>query len=160
MKTWNFWGCHPWFFLSGFWKCKLFPSLCEFWPFVGLLITSGSFPSLDQSESIDSQVSVQTQTEKDPFTNVWSSERSLLLFGCCCCLVAKLCLTLLWVTDSSLPSAPVLGISQVRILEWAVISFFRESSWPQDRTCVFCIAGGFFTVEPPGKPNLLSGTLP
>ena len=28
----------------------------------------------------------------------------------------------------------------------------RESSWPRDRTRVSCIAGRFFTSEPPGKP--------
>ena len=27
-----------------------------------------------------------------------------------------------------------------------------ESSWPRDGTCVSCIAGGFSTTEPPGKP--------
>ena len=28
-----------------------------------------------------------------------------------------------------------------------------ESFRPKDRTCVSCIAGGFFTNEPPGKPR-------
>ena len=28
----------------------------------------------------------------------------------------------------------------------------RGSSQPRNRTCVFYIAGGFFTTEPPGKP--------
>ena len=31
------------------------------------------------------------------------------------------------------------GILQVRILEWVVISFFRESPQPGDRTHVSCI---------------------
>ena len=44
------------------------------------------------------------------------------------------------------------GISQARILEWVAISFSRGSSQPKDRTHIFCIAGGFFTTEPPGKP--------
>ena len=37
-------------------------------------------------------------------------------------------------------------------LKWVAISFSGGSSWPKDRTQVTCIAGGFFTVEPPGKP--------
>ena len=37
------------------------------------------------------------------------------------------------------------GIIQVRILEWVAISFSR------DQTHISCIAGGFFTTEPPGK---------
>ena len=45
-------------------------------------------------------------------------------------------------------------ILQARTLEWVTISFFRGSSLPRDRThvsCVSCIAGGFFTTEPPGN---------
>ena len=38
-----------------------------------------------------------------------------------------------------------------RMLEWVAISFSRVSSWPRDRTHVFCLAGVFFTTEPPGK---------
>ena len=30
----------------------------------------------------------------------------------------------------------------------------RGSSRPRDRTCVCCLAGGFFTTEPPGNPIL------
>ena len=40
------------------------------------------------------------------------------------------------------------GTFQARILECIAISFFRGSSWPWNRTCVscvFCIAGRFFT---------------
>ena len=36
--------------------------------------------------------------------------------------------------------------------ERVAISFSRGSSPPRDPTCVSCIAGGFFTTEPPGKP--------
>ena len=31
--------------------------------------------------------------------------------------------------------------------------FSRESSWPRDQTCISCIAGRFFTTEPPRKPE-------
>ena len=35
---------------------------------------------------------------------------------------------------------------KTRILEWVAIPFSGGSSWPRDRTQIFCIAGGFFTV--------------
>ena len=52
------------------------------------------------------------------------------------------------------PRDSVHGILQARILELVAISFFRRSSWPRDQTRVSCIAGRFFTTEPPGKPTL------
>ena len=58
--------------------------------------------------------------------------------------------------DGSLPGSSVHGISQARILEWVAISFSRGSSQPRDWTCISCIAGRFFTAEPPGK-SILSG---
>ena len=55
-------------------------------------------------------------------------------------------------TDCSPPSSSVPGISQGRILEWAAISFSRESSQLRDPargSCpIFCVAGGFFTAKP------------
>ena len=59
---------------------------------------------------------------------------SLLLHGCS-------------PSGSSVP-----GILQERILEWVTMPSSRGSSWPRDQTCIFCIADGFFTIEPPGKP--------
>ena len=47
------------------------------------------------------------------------------------------------------------GIFQARILEWVAISFSRGSSRSRDQTCISCIsciAGRFFTTEPPRKP--------
>ena len=63
------------------------------------------------------------------------------------------CQTLCDPTDCSLPGFSVPGISQARILEWVAISSSRGSSRPRDGTCIFCIAGGFFTTEPHGKPS-------
>ena len=40
----------------------------------------------------------------------------------------------------------VLQISQERILEWVAISYSRGTFWPRDQTCIFCIAGRFFTT--------------
>ena len=39
-----------------------------------------------------------------------------------------------------------------KILEWVAISYSRGSSPPRDWICVSCLAGGFFTTVPPGKP--------
>ena len=41
--------------------------------------------------------------------------------------------------DCSPPGSSVHGISQVRILEWVVISFSREFFWPRDQAHVPCI---------------------
>ena len=57
--------------------------------------------------------------------------------------------------DCNPPGSSVRGISQARILGWVAISFSRGSSRPRDRThvsCISCLAGGFFTTAPPGKP--------
>ena len=50
----------------------------------------------------------------------------------CCCLVAKLCLTLLQPIAYSPPGSFVHGIFQARMLEWVVISFSRGTSQPRD----------------------------
>ena len=67
---------------------------------------------------------------------------------CCCCLVTQLCLTLCNSMDYSLPGFSILGILQARILKWIIISFSRGSSPPKDWTCISCITGGLFTIEP------------
>ena len=57
----------------------------------------------------------------------------------------------LWIVD--LLSSSVHGTLQARILEWVSIFFSRESSWPRDWTCNFCVScfvSGFFTTEPLG----------
>ena len=54
--------------------------------------------------------------------------------------------------DCRLPDSSVHGILWKRIQEWIVISFSRRSSQPRDQTCISCIAGGFFTSDPPEKP--------
>ena len=65
------------------------------------------------------------------------------------------CPTLSDPMDCSPLGSSVQGILQERILEWVAISPSRESSKWRNWTWVSCIAGGFFTTEPPGKP--LSG---
>ena len=51
--------------------------------------------------------------------------------------------------DCSLSSASVRGILQARIREWVAIPFSRGPSRLSDGTHISCIAGGFFTNEPP-----------
>ena len=49
-----------------------------------------------------------------------------------------------------------MGILQTRMLEWVPMPSSRRSSPSRDLThvsCSFCIAGGFFTTEPLGKPG-------
>jgi len=60
--------------------------------------------------------------------------------------------------DCSPPGSSVHGILQARMLEWVAISFARGSQ-PRDQTHVSCLAGGFFTTEPPGKPIYFSKIL-
>ena len=55
--------------------------------------------------------------------------------------------------DCSWPGFSVHGIFQERILELVAMPSSRGSFRPRNLTCVSCIAGRFFTAEPPGKPN-------
>ena len=68
-------------------------------------------------------------------------------------LVTQLCPTLCDTTDCSPPGSSIHGFLQARTLEWAAISSSRGSSRPRDGSHVSCLAGRFFTTEPPGKPQ-------
>ena len=59
-----------------------------------------------------------------------------MIRGCCCCSVAKSCLTLCHPMDCSLPGSSAHENFQARILEWFAISYFRGSSWPRDWICI------------------------
>ena len=87
--------------------------------------------------------------------NIWTSSlwtKSIRTLSFCCRLVALSCLTLWNTMDCRPPGSSVYAISQARLLEWVVIFFSRGSSRPRDWTQGSCLAGGFFTTEPPGKP--------
>ena len=72
---------------------------------------------------------------------------------CYCRLVTKSYLAFLRdAIDCNLLGFSVHGICQARILDWVAISFSRGSSQPRDWTHVSCLASGFFTTEPHGKP--------
>ena len=80
---------------------------------------------------------------------------SSILYYYFCGLVTKSCPTLCDPLDYSPPGSSVHGIVQARVLEWVAISSSRGSSRIGDLTCVSCLAGVFFTTEPPGKPPVL-----
>ena len=67
--------------------------------------------------------------------------------------VTQSCMILCDPADCSLPSFSIHGILQARILEWVAIPSFRGSSRPRNGTHISCLTGGFFTTEPPGKPQ-------
>ena len=70
---------------------------------------------------------------------------------------AQPCPTLCSPVDCNPPGSSVHGVFQAGILEWVAMSSSRGSSQPRDQTWVSwvsCIAGRFFTTEPPGKPTL------
>ena len=62
------------------------------------------------------------------------------------------CLTLCDPMDYIAHQAPLsMGILQARRLEWVAVPSSRGSSRPRNQTQVSCIAGRFFTTEPPRK---------
>ena len=70
-------------------------------------------------------------------------------------LLSHSAVTKLWLCDPMAccsPDSSVHGILQARGLERVAMPSSRGSSQSRDRTRVTCIAGGFFTTEPPGKP--------
>ena len=83
---------------------------------------------------------------------LWRNSLTVWEIHLCVCSVAQLCLTLWDHMDYSPPGSSVHGISQARMLEWVAVSYSREFSWPRDWTHISCVAGRFFTNEPPGKP--------
>ena len=76
-----------------------------------------------------------------------------------CVVVAQSCQTLCNPMDSSPLGSSGHGILQARILEWVAIPFSRESSWPRDRTPVFCTAGRFFTIWAPRETHIFHYTV-
>ena len=63
--------------------------------------------------------------------------------------------------DCSLPGSSVNGTLQARILEWVAIPLSRGSSPLRDQpprssiAGISCIAGEFFTTEPPETPSFI-----
>ena len=57
-----------------------------------------------------------------------------------CVQLLQSCLTVCDPMDCDPPSFSVHEISQARILEWAAIFFYRESSWPRNQTLISCVS--------------------
>ena len=68
-----------------------------------------------------------------------------------CCAMSLSCVRLFVTPWTVARQAPL----SIKILEWVAVSFSRGSSRPRDGTWVSRTAGGFFTTEPPGKPQSL-----
>ena len=86
--------------------------------------------------------------ESVSFTSL-SSSHGWWEMECCSCLVASVVFNHM---DCSLPGSSVHGFLQARVLEWVAMPSSRGYSWLRDWTWVSCIAGGFSTTKPPGKP--------
>ena len=72
-----------------------------------------------------------------------------------CALSHSSCVRLCDPMGCNVPGFSVHGVLQARILERVAMPTFRGFSHPRDLisiSCVFCLAGGFFTAEPPGSP--------
>ena len=81
---------------------------------------------------------------------LWNSPGKNTGVGCCC-LIAKLCLTLCDLMDCSSPGFSVYGILQARILEWVAILYCRGSFQPGIKPAFPispALAGKFFITEP------------
>ena len=70
-----------------------------------------------------------------------------------CMLSPSVVFSSLRLLDCILPGSSVRGILQARILEGVAIPLSRGSSSSRYQTRISCVAGGFFTTEPPGKPT-------
>ena len=89
----------------------------------------------------------QTIKQKQYCSN-FNIKTSKMLFDFFFLKITQLCLTLCDPIGYT-----VRGILQARILEGVAFPSSRGPSPPRDRTQAPCIAGGFFTTEPPGKPT-------
>jgi len=122
----------------------------------GLIPGSGRFPGGEHGNPLQYSC-LENPMDRGPWwaivprvTKSWAWLKWLSMHVCACththtynilCVfVAQLCLTLCDSKDCSPPGSSVHGILQARTLKWLAISFSRGSSWPRDRTWVFCIA--------------------
>ena len=106
---------------------------------------------LDMTEAtqhiyIDRQIQIQISIIFAIYLKLTQHSKSTI-----CRLVSKSYLTFCDPMDYSHPGSSIHGILQARIPEWLAISYSRESCQPRDQIRVPCIAGRFFTAEPPGK---------
>ena len=89
----------------------------------------------------------------EDLTEIWS------LLACVYAQSLQWCLILRNSMGHSPPGSSVHGILQARIQEWVAMPSSKRSFQSRDQICISCIAGGFFTTEPLGKPWLCLGEL-
>ena len=65
------------------------------------------------------------------------------------------CPTLCNLMDHSPPGSSVHGIFQARILEWVAMPSSGKPNIKPAALTSLVLAGGIFTTEPPGKPNIV-----
>ena len=75
-----------------------------------------------------------------------------LTFLSVCAKSLQSCPTLCDPMDCRPPSSSVHEILQARILDWVVMPFSGQSSWPRDQTHVSCTADRFLPLGPSGEP--------
>ena len=77
-----------------------------------------------------------------------------LTWLCCCCLIAKSCPTL--ATPWTVAHQATLSMGFPRQEYWCELSFPTLGDLPNagTKSKFPALTGGFFTTEPPGKPNL------
>ena len=100
-----------------------------------------------------SQVKIGTQT----LNNILLCHTARM-WQCVCAKSLQSCPTLCSPMDCGLPGSSVLGVFQVRILEWVATPSARGSSGSRDRahmSCISCIGqGGSLPLAPPGKHRM------
>ena len=67
----------------------------------------------------------------------------------------QLCPTFYDPMDHSPPGSSVHGIFQARILEWVAMPSSGKPNIKPAALTSLVLAGGIFTTEPPGKPNIV-----
>ena len=82
------------------------------------------------------------------------------VYSHCCCLVARLCLTL-YVTQWTIAHQASLSMGFSRQEYWSGLPFAFPGDLPDpgiepQAPAVSCIAGEFFTTEPLGEPRIQS----
>ena len=116
---------------------------------------STSFPGA-QSASFSTRNSLQGGSKVNSCSSTGFSLRrgrwQVPLHDCLLSCVRR-CLTLCDPRDCSPPGSTVHGIFLARILDWVAMPSSRGSSPPRIKP-VSCTAGGLFTPEPPGKPQM------
>ena len=74
------------------------------------------------------------------------------------CMLTQLCPILWGPMDCSPSGSSTHDIFLARILEWVAISYSKVSSWPRNKThvfcvsCIFCRQADSLPLVPPGKP--------